>query len=57
MKQPMKWREVRVNLAITAIRAAQVALFAFAFILFGGTLCAVLLKPVWMWLTYLWNLY
>jgi hypothetical protein len=53
----IRWREFKTKLFTALIRSAQAAIFAFAALLLGGTIFAIIAKPVWLWITYLWNLY
>ena len=53
----IRWREFKTKLFTTLIRSAQAAIFAFAALLLGGTIFALIGKPVWLWVKYLWNLY
>ena len=53
----IRWREFKTKLFTTLIRSAQAAIFAFAALLLGGSIFAIIGKPVWLLINWIWNWY
>ena len=57
MADPKPERTVIAQVAHAVRTAALGALFVLSTGLVGGTLIAVVGKPIWLWVNWLWNLY